>query len=66
MATSEYRNKNLRRPRKTAGERRSRMKNHQNRLVALGFDEAEVVKMDPKSLRQTVAQAESAAAKKIG
>ena len=65
MATSAYRNKNLRRPRKTAGERRARMKTHRNRLVALGFDEKDVVKMDPKALRQTLVKAESEAAKKI-
>lgn len=65
MATSAYRNKNLRRPRKTAGERRARMKNHRNRLAALGYDEKELLKMDPKALRQTLAQAESAAAKKV-
>jgi hypothetical protein len=65
MATSAYRNKNLRRPRKTAGERRARMKNHRNRLAALGFDEKELLKMGPKTLRQTVAKAESEAAKKI-
>ena len=63
MATSAYRNKNLRRPRKTAGQRRSRMKNHRQRLVKLGFDEAEVSKWDPKALRQTLVKAESKAAK---
>ncbi len=64
MATSAYRNKNLRRPRKTAGQRRQRMKNHRRRLLALGvLDEAAINKLGSKELRQTLVAAEQEAAR---
>lgn len=65
MATSAYRNKNLRRPRKTAGKRRQRMKDHRNRLQALGvMTPEESIKLCSKDLRQAVIKAEQEASRK--
>jgi hypothetical protein len=43
-----------RRPVKTEGERRSRMKVHRKRLILAGFEEAVVTKMDAKALRLAI------------
>jgi len=54
MAESYYRNKDMRRRRKTAGQRQARMKVHQNRLVALGVPEEAVMKMTCVELREAL------------
>ncbi len=67
MATSAYRNKNQRRPRKTAGERRQRMKTQRRRLEALGvISPEEIAKLGSKHLRQAVVKAEQQAARAKG
>ena len=52
MGTGRTFNKNPRtRPKKGTAERARRVRTHIKRLVALGLDEAELVKMDPPELR---------------
>jgi len=45
------RGKERRRPKKVGTDRRRRIRNHQKRLIALGLPEAQVMKMDPKTMR---------------
>ena len=52
MAESFYRNKDMRRPRKTAGQRQARMKAQQRRLVGLGMPEEEALKLNCSELRE--------------
>ncbi len=67
MATSIYRNKNMRRPKKTPGKRRQRMKDQRRRLVELGImDEAQAAKLSIKELRQKVIKAEQETARAQG
>lgn len=42
------------RPRKRAGARRRRQLEQKRRLVALGFDQAEADKLNPKAIRDKV------------
>jgi hypothetical protein len=51
MSTSEFRNKNLRRPRKSDAERERRYRVHRQRLIALGLPEERVEKMTPPEMR---------------
>ncbi len=51
MATTIYRNKNLRRPTKSAAARRQRNKVHRRRLIALGLPAEQVEKMGAKEMR---------------
>ncbi len=67
MATSIYRNKNMRRPKKTPGKRRQRMKNQRRRLAALGImSEEQAAKLSIQELRQKVIKAEQEAARAQG
>jgi len=50
MATTEERNKNRTRPKKSAGERARRHRVQKKRLVALGMDEAVVAKMNSREV----------------
>lgn len=54
MAESYYRNKDMRRRRKSAGQRQARMKVHQRRLIALGVPEETVIKMGCDELREAL------------
>jgi hypothetical protein len=56
MASQEYRNKNLRRPRKSDADRARRARVHRKRLVALGLPEERVNKMNIAELRRAVQQ----------
>ncbi|MDD2237354.1 MAG: hypothetical protein PHP44_10080 [Kiritimatiellae bacterium] len=51
MSCKEHRNKNLRRPTKSNVDRKRREKTQRNRLVALGMDEASVLKLNTKEVR---------------
>lgn len=42
------------RPIKSAGKKRQRLKVHRNRLIAAGWEEQTVAKMDAKSLREAL------------
>ncbi|MDT8389649.1 MAG: hypothetical protein RRC34_03970 [Lentisphaeria bacterium] len=63
MAESYFRNKDMRRRRKTAGERQARMKVHQRRLVALGVPEDTVMTMNVTELRDALKRPVKTAAK---
>jgi hypothetical protein len=56
MATSTYRNKNCRRPKKTGAAKQQRIKVQKNRLIAYGVAEAVVLKMSPKDVRTMLKQ----------
>jgi len=51
MSCKEHRNKNLRRPTKSGGDRRRREKVQRGRLLTLGMAEAAVQKLDAKEVR---------------
>lgn len=51
MSCKEHRNKNLRRPTKSGGDRRRREKVQRMRLLTLGMTEAAVQKLDTKEVR---------------
>ncbi|HNR95082.1 MAG TPA: hypothetical protein PKK36_10810, partial [Kiritimatiellia bacterium] len=51
MATSEFRNKNLQRPKKSQNDQRKRLRVQQKRLIALGMAEAAVMKMTHPQIR---------------
>lgn len=51
MATSTFRNKNMVRPKKSAGAKRQRVKAQKKRLVALGMTEVGVKKLQSNELR---------------
>ena len=57
MAFSYYRNKHMRRRRKTVGQRRQRMKVHRQRLVQMGWSEEQVDAMDAAQLREALKKA---------
>ncbi len=48
----KYEKKPTRRPKKSEGERRRRVKTQKARLVGLGMDEGTVAKMDPQKVRE--------------
>ena len=50
MATTAQRNKNLTRPKKSAGERARRQRDQKKRLVALGMDETVVARMNSREV----------------
>lgn len=52
MSTSEYRNKNNRRPVKSAGPKARRQKLQKTRLIALGMSEEKVEKLNTQQVRQ--------------
>lgn len=71
MASSAERNKNLTRPRKSAGKKARRQRTQRKRLVDLGMDEAEVAKMSSREVLTKLkypkkVAAECAAAKEAG
>jgi hypothetical protein len=51
MSSTEYRNKNLRRKRKSGSDRTRRERVQRRRLLALGMPETEVGKLDTKEIR---------------
>ena len=51
MATSEFRNKNLQRPKKNQAGQQKRLRQQQKRLMALGLAEAAVMKMSHPQVR---------------
>lgn len=51
MATSEFRNKNLQRPKKSQAAQQKRLRTQQKRLIALGMAEAVVMKMTHQQVR---------------
>lgn len=63
MAESYYRNKDMRRRRKTAGERQARMRVHQRRLMALGVPEDVAMAMNVTELRDALKYPVKTAAK---
>ncbi len=50
MASTFERNKNRTRPTKSPGARRRRQLEQKRRLIALGMDEAEVAKLNPREI----------------
>jgi len=50
-------NKNLRRPRKTEAQHRQRTIVHKRRLVAMGFKEEQVAKLDSRKVRELLRKA---------
>ncbi|OPZ28518.1 MAG: hypothetical protein BWZ02_01288 [Lentisphaerae bacterium ADurb.BinA184] len=63
MSVTTYRNKSLRRRRKTASARGARMKTQQKRLVAMGVAEEKVAKLTCADLRRALIAAGKAQAK---
>jgi len=55
MSSSEYRNKNNRRPVKSAPEKARRHRLQKTRLIALGMSEEKVEKLNTKQVRQFLA-----------
>ena len=51
MATSEFRNKNLQRPKKNQFNQMKRLRVQQKRLIALGLAETTVMKMSHPQVR---------------
>ena len=50
MASTFERNKNRTRPTKSRGARKRRQLEQKRRLIALGMDEAEVAKLNPREI----------------
>jgi hypothetical protein len=53
----KFNKKPVTRPKKKPRERRRRERAHCKRLIALGVPEADVVKMNPKQVRERLAEA---------
>jgi hypothetical protein len=62
MASIGYRNKNLRRKKKTGHARRQRLNSHKKRLAALGVPEDKILRMTETEIRTLLQRPKKTAA----